>query len=312
METNTPPNTNPTPPAKQNNTTRNVFMVLTGLLAGATGYLGYVLNTTKSTVITQTKIIEVKASEYDVAKKEIEDINVKFGELKTNNSQLQTELDSEKAHILEVTEQLEKYKGDAAMVGKLRAELGSIRNLIKSYLKQIDELNVANQTLTAEKAQITTQLNTEKTVTTQLNKEKEELNARVAIGARLKTTNMFAEGVKMKGDKYSNTSKARRVDKIRVTCKIGENSIAKKAERIVYMLIIAPDGSIFNNGYDHDEFKFQGQEISYSGKKLIIYDGDAIDAEFFYTKVKDFDQGKYTIKLVCDDSVLGETTLELK
>jgi predicted nucleic acid-binding Zn-ribbon protein len=310
METNTP-NTTPTP-TTSNNTMRNTFMALTGLLSASTGYLGYELYNTKTQVVTQTQIIQVKATEYDVAKKEIEDINTKFGELKTDNTELQTQLDAEKAHIVEVTEQLEKYKGDAAMVGKLRGELGTIRGLIKSYLKQIDELNTANKVLTEEKAQITTQLGNEKNVTAQLNKEKEELGAKVAIGARLKTTNMFAEGVKMKGEKFSNTTKSKRVDKIRLTCKIGENPIASKTQKTVYMVITGPDGSIFNNGYDHDEFKYKGQEMSYSAKKVIIYDGDAIEAEFFYTKVKDFDQGKYNIKLYCDDSILGETVLELK
>ncbi len=311
METNTP-TTPSTPPNNSNNKVRNAFMILSGLLAGSTGYLGYELMNTKTEVVTQVQLVEKKSTEYDVAKKEIEDITSRFDSIQTDNTALQTQLDGEKTHIAEITEQLEKYKGDAAMVGKLRAELGTIRGLIKSYLKQIDELNTTNKTLVAEKEQITTQLNSEKTVTTQLNKEKEELNARVAIGARLKTVNMFAEGVKMKGDKFSNTTKAKRVDKIRLTCKIGENSIAKKSERVVYMVITAPDGTVYNNGYDHDEFKFNGKEMSYSAKKVIIYDGDAIDAEFFYTKVADFDGGKYNIKLYCDDSVLGETTLELK
>jgi hypothetical protein len=35
---------------------------------------------------------------------------------------------------------LEKYKGDASMVKKLKRELETFRGLIKSYLHQIDSL----------------------------------------------------------------------------------------------------------------------------------------------------------------------------
>lgn len=289
------------------------FMVLSAVLFALSAFLGYQLYNTKSTVIVQTQTIEKVSGDYDVAKKELAEIQGKYDELSTDNKQLQSQLDAEREHIADISEQLEKYKGDAAMVSKLRRELDTIRKLIKSYLHQIDSLNVLNQNLTQENLKVKSDLESQKGVSAQLNKEKEDLNAKVEMGAKLKAYGLFADGINEKGSKNVTTTKARRCDKIRAAFTLPENSLTKAGEKVIYMRITGPDGNVYNTGVDENStFTFKGEKLVFSAKKTVQYDNKNKEIEMFFTKRDKFLEGKYKVELYCDDALIGETQTELK
>jgi hypothetical protein len=294
------------------NSTHKFFMVLSAVLFGISIFLGYQLYKSKSTIVVQTKAIEVVSGEYDLAKKELEVIQGKYDELSTDNKQLQSQLDLEREKISDISEQLEKYKSNAAVVSKLRKELESIRKLIKSYLHQIDSLNVTNQKLTEENLKVRGDLENQKNVTTLLTKEKEVLNAKVEIGAKLKAYDLFADGVNEKGSKNVSTNKARRCDKIRASFTLPENSLSKPGEKIIYMRITGPDGNTYNNGTDASStFSYKGEKLVFSAKKTILYENKNREVEMHFTKRDKFLEGKYKVELYCDDALIGETTTEL-
>ena len=290
-----------------------IFMILSILLAGVSVFLGYQLYNQKEIIKTQVVEIEKKSSEYDLAKSELAELKGKFDSLTTDNTQLQSQLDLEKEKIAELEEMIEKYKGDAVALNKARRELQTIRGLIKSYLRQIDSLNTANQNLQAEKATVQKDLENEKGVTKQLNDEKVALNQKVELGSKLKTYNVFANGVNEKGKKEVVTSKSKKADKIRCCFTLAENSIAKAGERIVYMKITAPDGHVFANGSDDaNMFTVNGQKQPYSAKKTINYDGKPSEVCMIFSKTKEFNEGKYKVEIFAEDVMIGVTNLELK
>ncbi|MCC7051279.1 MAG: hypothetical protein IT239_05820, partial [Bacteroidia bacterium] len=247
METNEEKNT-PTQndPKKGNN--NKIFMALSILLAAVSGFLGYQLYNQKEVVKTQIVEIEKKTSEYDLAKQELGDLKTRFDSITTDNKQLQGRLDEGREKIAELEQTIEKYKDDAAALGKARRELQTIRGLIKSYLRQIDSLNTANQTLVAEKASVQKNLDAEKNVTKQLNEEKVSLNQKVEMGSKLKAFNVKATGINEKGKREVETTRSRKADKIKCCFTLSENSIAKTGEKTVYMKITGPDGHTFANG----------------------------------------------------------------
>jgi len=288
------------------------FMVLSAVLFGISMFLGYQLYKSKATVIVQTKAIEVVSEEYDLAKKELEDLQGKYEGLSTDNKQLQSQLDLEREKISDISEQLEKYKSNAGMVSKLRKELESIRKLIKSYLHQIDSLNVTNQKLTEENIKVKVDLENQKNVTSQLTKEKEDLNAKVEMGAKLVAFGLFADGVNEKGSRNVSTNKARRCDKIRASFTLPENSLRKAGEKTIYMRITGPDGNTYNNGTEaNSTFSYKGDKLVFSAKKTVIYENKNREVELHFTKRDKFLEGKYKIELYCDDALIGETTTEL-
>lgn len=293
--------------------TNIIFIILSAVLLLVSGYLGFELYKAKNVATSQTAVIEKTTAEYSDTKAELAKLVTQYDTLETDNKALQSQLDGERERIAEISADLEKYKGDASMVKKLRAELTTIRGLIKSYLHQIDSLNVANQTLTADKQRIQQDLNNEKNVTEQLNKDKEDLNAKVSIGAQLKAINIFADGINDKGSKQITTTRAKKADKIRCVFLIGENTLAKKGSKVVYMRITGPDGNVYNNGVgDGETFTFKGQALVFSAKRDVDYEGTEKEVEMFFTKRDKFLEGKYKIELYCEDSKVGEASTELK
>lgn len=299
---------------EKKSTSNRFFIYLSVVLTAVSGFLGYQLYNQKEVVKTQFVEIEKKTSEYDIAKQELGELKAKYDEMQTDNKQLQSQLDMEREKIAELEEMIEKYKGDAVALSKARRELGTIRNLIKSYLRQIDSLNTANQQLQAENAVVKKDLESERGVSKQLNEEKAQLNQKIEIGSKLKAFGVFANGINVKNkDKEIATTKARRADLIRCCFTIAENSIAKAGERIIYMKLTGPDGKVFTNGSDESNtFTFNGQKQQYSAKKNFTYDNKTEETCMIFRKTSDFLPGKYKVELFSDDVMIGATNLELK
>ena len=141
-------------------------------------------------------------------------------------------IDQKKSQIDSLIQQVEKYKGNAAMVKKLKAETETLRAIMQSYVRTIDSLNTLNITLVAEKKAIQGTLEKEKEKTGNLEKvivSKQEIIDRAQT---LTASGINAKGVYYRrGKKEVETSKAKKCEKIRVSFTLGENKIAKPGDR---------------------------------------------------------------------------------
>ena len=153
-----------------------IFVVISVVLFLISSFLGYKLynvSSQKETIYVEKVKVE---TDFASVKSDFEEIKKAYDELNTDNKQLQSELDAKKEELEDLGIQLEKYKGDAAMVKKLKRELDTIRGLIKSYLHDIDSLQQANIGLQNENKQVKSDLKTEKGKNEQLSNEKNTLS----------------------------------------------------------------------------------------------------------------------------------------
>ncbi len=295
---------------KQNS--NKVFMILSGVLFLLSGFLGWQLYNQKNQ--TQTIIVEKEklVNQYDDVKTDLEEVKLLYDGLKTNNAELQMELDAKKSTLDSLNLKLEKYKNDAYMVQKLKAELTTIRNLIKSYLRDIDSLNTLNQTLRVENSKVKNDLKDEQFRTEKLNVEKKELNAKIDIAARLKAYELFADAIKEKGSKQSVITKAKKADKVRACFTLTENKLAKAEDKTIYMKITAPGGDVLANGTeDSNQFTINGQKQMFSAKKDVAYEQKEINVCMYFTKTAEFMPGKYKVEIFADGAVVGTTSFVL-
>lgn len=301
-------------PANENKPSSNkIFVYLTIILAALSAFLGYQLFNQKEVIKTQYVEIEKKSSDMDLLMQDLSDAKLDIEKASTDNKQLQSQLDQEREKIEELEQQLEKAKGNAAEVSKLRRELNTIRGLIKSYLRQIDSLNTVNITLQAENATVRKDLESEKSTSKQLTEEKTALSKEVEKGSKLTTFNIFADGINERGsDKESSTTKARKADKIRCCFNLAANHIAKAGEKIVYMKVIGPDGKVFSDGSDAGTITVGGQAQQYTAKKTINYTNKATEVCMIFRKKDEFAQGKYLIEIFAEEVQIGNTSVELK
>lgn len=237
-----------------------------------------------------------------------------YENLETNDKALQAEIEAKKAEIAVLMEQAQKHKGDAYVIAKLKKETETLRQIMRGYVRTIDSLGTLNKNLIVEKNNVLKELDTEKGKITTLNKEKDDLKATIQKGSILSCFNIAAKGVKLKsgGKKESETTKASKVDKIKVYFTLGENKIAKSGEKTVFVRIITPDGKELAKNYD-DNYRFTFEKSSgyYAGKETLNYANTEISGVTYCEGQGDYVPGNYIVEISCDGVIIGSTNLKL-
>ena len=290
-----------------------IFAILSVLFALLSAFLGYQLWNQKqtTTVIIQQK--EQLNTDFESTRTELSEVQKAFEGLQTNNKQLQSELDAKKEEIEDLMEKVNKYKGDAAMLVKLRKEIQNLKNSIAMYVHHVDSLNTVNKALTEENTQVKTDLASEKDKSEKLSSEKKQL---IELGSKHKVYDFFADAIRIKGgSKEIATTKARRVDKIRANFILGENKIAKTGELNLYMKVTAPDGQVLvTSKDDNNMFMSQGSRQYYSAKKTLSFNGSSQDVCLYFVKKENekLKDGDYKVEVFVEGEPAGISSFKLK
>jgi chromosome segregation ATPase len=103
-----------------------------------------------------------------------------FDTLKTNNDSLNARLEREKQRIIRL---LEVNASNIQLIRKYRNEITTMREIMKSYIVQIDSLNTRNKILSDENVQIKQEYKKVRDTNVELEKAREELNTKVEIAS---------------------------------------------------------------------------------------------------------------------------------
>lgn len=297
---------------KGNNKILLILLILLLLGNGTFAWLWWQeKNRANVTVVEKEQVIV----ERDNVKSDLLALQQEYSGLQTNDKALQAELDQKRAQIADLLEQADKHKNDAYIISQLRKETETLRKIMKHYVVEIDSLNTMNQTILAEKDKVNADLNAEKEKTSQLNKDKDALQSTVNLAMILKAENPTAKGVKFKsgGTKEVETTKASRVERIKVSCVLGENKVAKKGTKTVFVRVTTPDGKeLTKSPDDMNMVKFNGSKGYFAAKQDVNYKGDEVAVDIFCPNPSEFIPGKYMIDLICDEAIIGQTTITLK
>jgi cell division protein FtsL len=297
---------------KSNNKILIILLILLLIGNGVFGWLWMTERNRANTVVIQKEQVIV---ERDNVQKDLLDLQKEYATLQTNDVELQKDLEAKRAEIADLIEQANKHKDDAYIISKLRKETETLRKIMKHFVVEIDSLNTLNKTIIAEKDKISSDLTVEKSKTTQLSKDKDALQSTVNMGSILKAENPTVKGVKFKsgGKKEVETTKASRVERIKVSFVLGENKIAKKGPREVYVRIVTPDGKELTKSMDDmNMVKFNGSKGYYAAKQDVTYNGEDVSVDVFCPSPTEFVPGKYLINIICDEVVVGESSITLK
>jgi hypothetical protein len=268
----------------------------------------------KNKAANEIVVTEQVVVERDNVKADLLQLQKDFENLQTNDKGLQAEIEAKKAEIAQLLEDAEKHKGDAYVISKLKKESETLRQIMRGYVRTIDSLGTLNKNLIVEKDNVLKELDTEKGKITGLNKEKEELQSTIQKGSILSCFNVVAKGVKFKsgGKKESETSKASRAEKIKVSFTLGENKIARAGEKTVFIRIVTPDGKEMAKNYD-DNYRFTFNKSSgyFAGKEALNYANAEISGVTYCEGKDPLVPGNYIIEVACDGVIIGSTNLRL-
>ena len=144
-----------------------------------------------------------------------------YDTLKSNNDTLNANLEKEKMRIVKL---LSINASNTQLIKKYKSEISTMRDIMKSYIVQIDSLNSRNKILSAENFEIRDQITKVRSTNTELSKVKEELNAKVEIASVIQAKDIVAVAL---NTKRKETTRLNLLDKLRTCFTLRENPLAK-------------------------------------------------------------------------------------
>ena len=185
------------------------LIILVIVLVCAVGYLGFTYYDLKK----QSEIEKAELTrQREKLEAELMTIYTEYDSLKSENDTMNIKLAAEQERI----ERLLKI--NANNVYKIRMyekELQTIRKVLRSYVVQIDSLNMANQELRAENIEVRQQLRRADRDRQELTQVKEELSSKVEMASVLSAKNIVV--TPLRNDKGRETTRYDKVIRLR-TC----------------------------------------------------------------------------------------------
>jgi len=256
----------------------------------------------------KSKMVEMEqvlTEEKDSLANELRMMMYGYDTLKTSNDTLNAELQRERNKIQRL---LEIQASNAQLIRKYKAEISTMRDIMKSYIVQIDSLNTRNQVLTAENTQIKQQITAVQATNDELQKTKEELTSKVNIASIIQAKDVVAVAL---NKKRKETDELRRLDKVRVCFTLRENPIASAGNKIVYLRVVRPDQLVITPSPDN-LFEVKGEQLIFSANRAVDYANSDIEMCIFLDNTGDFIAGTYTVELYLDGEKIGNGSFELK
>ncbi len=295
--------------SKKNATRLIILGILVALIAIAAAVLGYHYFYTKPLLEENEELKELAELEKQEMESQYRDFDVQYEMLQSqlSNDSLIAQIENERRHTQQLLEELERTKAtDAAEIKRLKAEIASLREVLKSYIVQVDSLNRLNQSLNEENTQIKAQVAEQSTQISTLSTERNQLKDKVNIAAQLDATGFW---VTPKNKKSKDTQKVKDVKKLAFGFTIVKNVTAQNGQRIIYARILKPDNSVMGQ---KGTFAYENTQLEYTEKKYIDYTGEE-EKVTMYSDVTEFlEAGTYKLFVFCDKQMIGQTSFTLK
>lgn len=199
-------------------------------------------------------------------------------------------------------------------INKLKKRNEQLRQIMNRYLVTIDSLNTLNVDLTSRLDKASSELDMTQSERDELRKENEQNAELLTKGAKLNAFNFTSEALRYQtfGSSTKSVNRAGRAEILSSTFTIGENKIARKGNKMIFMQITDPNGQVMYKR-PNDVTKIAGSEILYTGKREINYQGQLLDMTIVYNlQGKEIESGNYIVKIFADGALIGKDTFTLK
>lgn len=250
----------------------------------------------------------VQLAEMD--KKEMENEYAQFAmqydEMKRTikNDSLLQRLNEEQNRANSLLAELKRVKSnDAAEIARLKRELATVREVLRSYILQVDSLNRENKSLRDENTLVKAQYNTATTQISSLTEEKQSLTKTVAIAAQLDATGVSLQAQNKKGKAAKNTKDIKRFV---ASFRIARNVTAKTGERRVYVSILKPTNDVVSKS---GMLSYENTSVGYSAAKSVEYNGEETPVTVYVNVGEMLSAGTYKLYIFVDGSMIGSSSI---
>lgn len=246
------------------------------------------------------------SNEYEALSSEF--ANYEQQAVKVQNDTILAKYTAAKAKVEELLAELNSQKiKSQKRIAELQKEIDTLRGLLRHYVAQVDSLGRENEGLRAENAEIRRNNQQLSSQVAEVRRANENLSERMTLAEKLNVTNVTLTPLKKNGKKENNVTKAKQLC---VTFTIPQNNSTPVGEKIIYLRIVSPEGTLLGNA---GSFPFEGGQVPCTAKKSIEYAGEEISGVTIYWDVNTaLTPGDYTVELFADNYRLFSRHFTLK
>jgi predicted nucleic acid-binding Zn-ribbon protein len=258
------------------------------------------------------EMVEIMEFEKEQLEDEYEELAIQFDGYQSqdiHNDSLVQLLAKEQQRVQDLREELRITKvTNARRIAELKKELATVREVMVSYVHQIDSLDRTNKRLVAENKQVKQQYQEVARQAQQLEEERTQL-AEVVSRASMLEIEHFEMIALNKRDR--KTTIYNQIQKLQFDYTIGRNITNKPGMKTLYMRITRPDGEVMQKSVN-DVFAFENSEIAYSVSKDFEYAGEEISGSLYWLVEEILQIGWYNADFFVDGELIGSFPFEIR
>ncbi len=280
---------------------KTILGIVSAVVVLVIGFLFYMMHKQS---LESRQMLELAEMDKREMENEYEQFAMQYNEMMTqiNNDSLVAQLEMEQKRTEELLEELRRVKSsDAAEIMRLKKELATLREVLRSYVLQIDSLNRMNEALTQENTNLRTQNQQAQQHISNLSSENETLSDKVAIASQLDATGIYAVGQNKKG---KAAKKIKDVRKFVIGFTIARNVTTATGIRTIYVRITTPTGDVLSKG---GTFAYENRQLEYSIRKDIEYTGEEQNVVVYWDVAEALSAGSYRVDIFADGQNIGTT-----
>ena len=291
------------------NTTKVVLISLVAALAIVSLLLVW-MNLQQKTEMKE--MVELMEFEKEQLEDEYEELAIQFDGYQTpdiHNDSLVELLSQEKQRVQDLLEELRITKvTNARRIAELKKELATVRQVMVSYVHQIDSLDRTNKRLVAENQQVKQQYQEVARQAKQLEKERTQLAEVVSRASMLEISHFQMTPLNKRDRK---TSIYNQIQKLQFDYTVGRNITNEPGMKTLYMRITRPDGEVMQKSVN-DVFHFENSEIAYSVSKDFEYAGEEISGALYWQVEEILQVGWYNADFFVDGELIDSFPFQIK
>lgn len=294
-----------------NKTTKIALIIATILIVFLCGLLYYNFQQLSQKEKEIHEIEQVMEFEKQASIEEYEQLSKQYEEfyIETNSDSLLKLIDEEKQKVKQLLQELKTVKAtNARRIKELQKELGTVRTVLKQYVAQVDSLNKVNTRLKQENVKFKKQYESATKTVKEMEEKNAELDKIIGMASILETHHITVKTLNNKG---KETKRLKRITKLEICFTILRNITAERGEKTVYLRINDPKGGVMGESVNQT-FPFEGNNIAYTAKKNVAYNGENTDMCIYYKADTPLEKGTYTIGIFADGNLIGTTGFVLQ
>ena len=231
-----------------------------------------------------------------------------FDNLRITNDTISASLSFERERADSLMGRLKKERSwSLAKIKQYEKEVGTLRTIMRGYIKQIDSLNTLNKKLITENVSYRKEISSANLRADMAEERTAELENKVKAGAVILARDLRMEALNRRGKAVTRIKNAER---LRVDFVLSANQLATPGNKAVYLRITSPDGYVLTTEA-MPTFEFEGELLTYSAMREVDYQNEDLEVGIYYNS-SGFTAGTYRIELYMEGRRIGSTEIAMR